>query len=147
MKAIANTLVALTFTAVLVGFGAIGGATEAAAGTTKPMLKVEGKPYYQKKKAKSSAIYNWEQKAKAKHNTLYNDWGLAKKTSFDCKRKTHQGNAKKLWTCQAKGKPSALVIFCKVGKVKAKWAHQNEAGAKAGARDVWGKKAAAKHVT
>lgn len=145
MKALTSTLAALTFAAVLGGFGVIGGATEAAAGTDKPMLKVEGKSYYSKQKAKSSAIGRWEKKVGTKHGLVFDNWEDASKKSFDCKRKTHQGNARKLWTCIAKARPGSKIAFCASGKVKAKWVHPNEAGAKAGARNDWEKRAAAKH--
>lgn len=145
MKALTSTLAALTLAAIFGGFGAIGGATEAVAGTNKPMLKVEGKSYYSKQKAKRSAIGRWEIKAAAKHSSLFKKWEDASKKNFDCKRKTHQGNARKLWTCIAKAKPGSKVKFCKSGKVNAKWIHPNEAGAKAGARNDWEKRAAAKH--
>ncbi|MEP0521468.1 MAG: hypothetical protein ABJO09_06265 [Hyphomicrobiales bacterium] len=145
MRTIKSMLAVFALATALGGLGAIGSATEASAGTTKPMLKAEGKAYYQKKKAKKSAIYNWEMKAKAKYSAIFGSWERAHKTNFDCKRETHQGNDRKLWTCQAKGKPSAPIAFCKSGKITAKWAHQSKTGAKAGARDAWEKRAAAKH--
>lgn len=145
MKTFTSTLVAFTFAAIFGGFGVVGGATEAVAGTQKPMLKVEGKSYYSKQQAKSSAIGRWEQKAATKHGVVFKKWEDASKKRFDCKRKTHQGNAKKLWTCMAKAKPGSKIVFCRSGAVKAKWVHLNKAGAKAGVRDAWEKRAAAKH--
>ena len=146
MKTFTSTLAAFTLTAVLGGFGAIGTATEASAATdVKPMLSVSGKTYYKKDTAKSSAVGRWEKKAVIKHGMKYGKWEKAKKTSFDCDSKFHQGNGKKLWTCKANGKPVAKVQMCVSGKIKAKWYHANEAGAKAGVRDAWEKGAAAKH--
>lgn len=145
MKALTSTLAALTFAAVFSGFGVIGGVTEAVATTSKPMLKVEGKSYYSKQKAKSSAIGRWEQKAHTKHTAVFKRWEDAHKKSFDCKRKTHQGNARKLWTCIAKARPGSKIAFCRFGTLKTKWIHPNEAGAKAGARNAWEKRAAAQH--
>lgn len=146
MKTFTSTLAALTLTAVLGGFGAIGTSTEAAAATeVKPMLSVSGKTYYKKGTAKSSAVGRWEKKAVIKHGLKFGNWEDAKKTSFDCDSKFHQGNGKKQWTCKANGKPVAKVQMCASGKINAFWYHPTEAVAKASVRDTWEKLAAEKY--
>lgn len=146
MKTFTNTLAAIALSTVIGGIGTVGSATEAAAANqVKPMLSVSGKTYYQKQKAQSSAVGRWEKKVVMQHGFDFGKWEKAKKTSFDCDSKFHQGNGKKLWTCKANGKPVAQVQMCASGKVKAKWYHSTEAGAKSGVRDAWEKLAAGKH--
>lgn len=146
MKTFTNTLTAITFATVIGGISALGSVTQAsAANDTKPMLSVSGKSYYQKQQAQKSAIGRWEKKAVIDHGFDYGKWGEAKKTSFDCDSKFHQGNGKKLWTCKANGKPVANIKICVSGKIQAKWYHSNEIGAQKGVEDAWEKLAAAEY--
>ncbi|MFK7901291.1 MAG: hypothetical protein AB8B49_00450 [Nitratireductor sp.] len=144
MKKFTIALSALTLTAALTGFAPLSGADQAQAATkVKPMLSVAGKTYYNKQTAKSSAVGRWEKKAVIMHGFEFSKWEKAKKTGYNCSSKFHQGNGKKLWTCKANGKPVANVQMCTSGKVRAKWYHPNEVGARAGVRDAWEKLAAA----
>jgi hypothetical protein len=146
MKTFTNTLAGIALTAAVSSIVPMAVTTQANAATdVKPMLSVSGKSYYQKQKAKSSAVGRWEKTAIIQHGSGYGKWGKAKKTSFDCNSKFHQGNGNKVWTCKARGRPVANVQICVSGKVNAKWFHPNEAGAKAGVRKGWEKLAAGKY--
>ncbi len=146
MKMFTSTLTVFTLTTILSGFAPIGFATQAIAETkVKPMLSVSGKSYYKKQKAQSSAVGRWEKKAVIEHGFGFGKWGKAKKTSFDCNSKFHQGNGKKLWTCTARGKPVANVQTCASGTISATWYHPTKAGAQSGVRDAWEKLAAGEH--
>lgn len=146
MKTITKTVTTLSLAAIIGGFAALSGSTQAiAANDVKPMLTVEGKTYYKKQTATESAIGRWEKRAVIKHGIKYGKWNDARKTSMDCDSKFHQGNGKKLWTCAANGKPVAKIKMCVSAKLKATWYHSTEAGAKAGVRDAWEKGAAQRH--
>lgn len=146
MKTFNAALATITLAATASGLIPIGNATEAFAATkVKPMLSVSGKTYYDKQKAKSSAVGRWEKKAVIEHGIGFGKWEKAKKTGFNCNSKFHQGNGKKLWTCKANGKPVANIQICASSKINAKWYHSTEAGAKAGVLDAWEKLAAAEH--
>lgn len=146
MKSSLNKISALAMVSIVGGLLSVAKSTEATAATdVKPKLNVAGKSYYKKQTAKNSAVGRWEKKAVIKHGFKYGKWEKARKTSFDCDSKFHQGNGKKLWTCNAIGKPVAEVTMCTSGKIKAVWHHPNESGAKAGVRDAWEKLAAGHH--
>ena len=69
----------------------------------KPKLSKAGMFYFNKAKAKSSAVGRWEKKAAIKHGISYSFWNAAKAKNFNCTFKMKNG--KKLWNCKAIAKP------------------------------------------
>lgn len=66
----------------------------------KPMLKKHGMWYFNKEKAKTSAIGRWEKQAAIEYGVSFSFWNNAKTKSFGCKK--HDNNT---WRCEARAKP------------------------------------------
>lgn len=146
MKKLTKIFAALS---VIAGLGSVfvsmGASGALAANDVKPLHSAKGKNYYQKSKAKSSAIGRWEKSAAIKHGFDYGGWNKAKSKSVNCNRKFHRGNGKKLWTCTAKAKPVADVVSCKKGFIAAKAIHHTQKDAVKFAHKFWERSAAVKH--
>lgn len=126
---------------ILTAFGlSLSAASAQAVTQCKNPIGSYGMYYFNKAKAKSSAVGRWEKKVAIKHGIGLSFWNNAKKRSNVCKKQ-----ANNTWRCFAIGTPCQTKKVCKgLLKKHGMW-YFNKAKAKSSARGRWEKQAAIKH--
>ncbi|MCQ0990645.1 hypothetical protein [Jiella marina] len=110
-----------------------------AAAETKPALSVSGMYYHKEAKARSSAVWNWENKAAQKYGPSFAKWGEAKKKSVSCQVQPNGTNR-----CKATARPSNGAVACKPQvSAKGMW-YTKQTKARSSASYNWRLAAAAK---